>query len=705
MFGEHPGLFVSGGLDCAKILTVGSGTTGNGSYWGDSNGYNITKMPFEALYRPADFFNKSYLHDGGYQYPYGGCLYDTAPSGTFGWLYNVLNIVDDADASYNYATAHQTNLAVSLAEGLLRTTNTNQKLAGGNPYILGMDNFLCETLNMFVEEPATLLSKREEDFNTVKEGNVYTGKLTLYKTVSSSVDPSSDFVMYNRASAFGYPLGGTRRWQAAGGAAFNSNIASTTTTAFSHVTPPYFAGQATVSFTMTASWSGEIDVDTIFSTLTSSYERAEVVTNQNAADWVAAGEADYRVQLNDSFNLFEKIQEVPTGTNTQKARWAIQSKFETPIMNFANVGLGQTPLDSVVQSAATSSAAEIVTRGMWHQYGTVITSSNAGVFLVAEDWKGEFNNGQPLWDLVGMETGKPTRLGKPKKEFLLEEAVVAVPFKTVSGARQFIGFPTRSPTYNYKTTRTWHAANRAMNKYVFPPKFDFIRFETVDPVLMYVFEFSAKLNQKDITDIWQNLPPDVAERFEVQNAVVEEKELIDSIVSKNHDIEWMVFKVKKRAKKDFEKFRRSLVSNADISAFPDSIRSPLTYNWPYDYCSLVELAKIEETATYVSTDLKKNAQLTPLEELNIERITFVDEEAIPTTIRRPTRQPRRRRRRRPAPRSRRTRGRVTPTRTRRRRAPTRRRRAPLPVATLPRRRRSSRRRPTRSRRRTKGGSR
>ena len=374
-------------------------------------------------------------------------------------------------------------------------------------------------------------------------------------------------------------------------------------------------------------------------------------------------------------------------------------------MNFANVGLGQTPLDSVVQSAATSSAAEIVTRGMWHQYGTVITSSNAGVFLVAEDWKGEFNNGQPLWDLVGMETGKPTRLGKPKKEFLLEEAVVAVPFKTVSGARQFIGFPTRSPTYNYKTTRTWHAANRAMNKYVFPPKFDFIRFETVDPVLMYVFEFSAKLNQKDITDIWQNLPPDVAERFEVQNAVVEEKELIDSIVSKNHDIEWMVFKVKKRAKKDFEKFRRSLVSNADISAFPDSIRSPLTYNWPYDYCSLVELAKIEETATYVSTDLKKNAQLTPLEELNIERITFVDEEAIPTTIRRPTRQPRRRRRRRPAPRSRRTRGRVTPTRTRRRRAPTRRRRAPLPVATLPRRRRSSRRRPTRSRRRTKGGSR
>ncbi len=480
-----------------------------------------------------------------------------------------------------------------------------------------------------------------------------------------------------------------------------------TSISFSHLTPPYYAGQASVNLAFTASWDGSIDLDAIFSSLTSSYSRDEYIVNNNAQK--DNGE-DIRVLLNDSFNLFEKIQEVPPGTTDQKPRWLIQSKYETPILNFADTDLGTTPEATYVYSAATSSASEIVTRGMWHQYGSVITSSNAGVFLVCEEWSSFGQNSNPtganrksLWDLVGMEAGKPQRVGKPKKEFLLEEAVVAVPFKTVRGEREFIGFPTRDATFDYKKSRTYQKLTTAMNKYVFPPKFDFMRFDTVDPALMYVFEFSAKLNQKDITDIWQNLPPDVAERFEVQNAVVEEKELIDSIVSKNHDIEWMVFKVKKRAKKDFEKFRRSLVSEADISAFPDQIRSPLTYNWPYDYCSLVELAKIEETATYVSTDLKKDAPITEMEELNIGR-TPTARIATTRTTRAPTRQPpRRRRNRRPPTRRSRTRTRRTPPTRRRTRAPVRPRRPSRSRTATSRLRRVTRSRPNRFGRRTRGG--
>jgi len=142
----------------------------------------------------------------------------------------------------------------------------------------------------------------------------------------------------------------------------------------------------------------------------------------------------------------------------------------------------------------------------------------------------------------------------------------------------------------------------AMNKYVFPPKFDFTRFSSINPLLMYVFEFSADLTQKDISDIWQNLPPDLSEKFETKEAVVEEQELLDLILTKDTETHWLVFKVKKRAQKDYELVRRALVGG-DISALSPNIESEYSYNWPYDYFSLVELAKMEEKVQYASRDL------------------------------------------------------------------------------------------------------
>ena len=124
--------------------------------------------------------------------------------------------------------------------------------------------------------------------------------------------------------------------------------------------------------------------------------------------------------------------------------------------------------------------------------------------------------------------------------------------------------------------------------------------------------------------MWQNLPPDIGENFVTQQAVVEERELIDAVISKEdgQNIQWMVFKVKKRAKKDFEVYRRSLLTD-NLSAMAPSLagRIPESYNWPYDYFSLVELAKIDETVHYVSTDLKKLAPLTEQEALEVENVT------------------------------------------------------------------------------------
>ena len=77
-------------------------------------------------------------------------------------------------------------------------------------------------------------------------------------------------------------------------------------------------------------------------------------------------------------------------------------------------------------------------------------------------------------------------------------------------------------------------------------------------------------------------------------------------MNNSEKIQWLVFKVKKRSKKSFEKFRRSLVAE-DTTAFKENV-GDYSYNWPYDYFSLVELIKLEETVQYATSDLLDDEQ-------------------------------------------------------------------------------------------------
>jgi len=568
-----------------RILNIGSS-----SYAEDNEyrGFRTAKVPFEALYKPKVFFNNENLLDASRRsravpVPSAltadwGYIIDTGISGTTSWICNNPSVQN-----------------VPYAAGLLSEISPNYKFA--------VDNFLCETLNMFIDSPINFQSAREEDFTPVVSGTVYTMSFKLTRPtrevgVLLTQPDTGSFDMYSRISGFGTPLCGPV-----------PGFAQSTAT-YAHVTPPYYDGAGSVLIAYTASITGIPTLEQILSGTNFYYSRDEWSANLYATDPQAT--YDSRMHIDDCFNLVEILNEVPPGTTTQKRRWLIQSKFETPVLNFADASYSVPPSASVLGST-TSAPNELINRGMWMQYGSLLSSSASGIKATLE------HAGQDSLAEVVKFPAVFKQLGSVKKEFLLEEAVVAVPFKTLNGARQFISFPTANAALDPTQSQTYQKLETAMDKYVFPPKFDFTRFDTVAPIMMYVFEFSAKLTQQDIADIWQNLPPDIAERFETQEAVVEERELIDSIISKNEDIQWMVFKVKKRGKKDFEKYRRSLIPNADLSAFPDSIASPYTYNWPYDYFSLVELAKIEETATYVSSDLKQDAPVSELESLETTR--------------------------------------------------------------------------------------
>ena len=390
--------------------------------------------------------------------------------------------------------------------------------------------------------------------------------------------------MYARASAFGYPISHESF----------SSLTNPGSPRFDHVTPPYFSGSANVTFTYTAQTTGIPTLDEIFSNTIVNYDR----------DGVSSVLETLSPNVSDSFNLFNFINTVPDSTTSQKKNWLIQSKFETPVLNFANVvtgaHFGYSPSfkkDSASNTLELATAGNIKQNGMWHQYGQIPTSSAEGIFAVIEAGDGavdsDYNASGSLANIVGFTTGKPQRIGEIKKQNLLEEAVVAVPFKTVNNRRKFFGISDSNAEYDN--------IKRNLEKYVFPPKFDFVINNTVDPILMYAFEFSAKVTQQDIADMWQNLPPDINEKFEQKEVVIDDKQVLDLLINNSEDIQWMVFKVKRRAKKSFEKYRRSLVAE-DTSAFEDNI-GPYSYNWPYDYFSLVELVKIDETVQYASRDV------------------------------------------------------------------------------------------------------
>ena len=149
-----------------------------------------------------------------------------------------------------------------------------------------------------------------------------------------------------------------------------------------------------------------------------------------------------------------------------------------------------------------------------------------------------------------------------------------------------------------------------MYKYVFPPTFDFVlNPTTVEPFAMYIFEFAIGLNQQDLADMWQNLPPassrGTSRGLEEAVATIQHPILADQFFDDNTrklsaDLRWMVFKVKKRCPIDYNTLRRRDIRNTygDKTFVKKNLNTQYSYNWPYDYFSLVELIKIEEGIRY-----------------------------------------------------------------------------------------------------------
>ena len=356
-------------------------------------------------------------------------------------------------------------------------------------------------------------------------------------------------------------------------------------------------------------------------------------------------------------------------------RWVIQPKFETPMLNFNDTGFKPLVSGSGV-TLPTGYGSGSVPRGMWHQFGIIEPDPNKGVFLeiddIPSDWlknhydvilsgsvynensafKGQrlYKKMKSLTDLFGFrENTDKARLGELAEFRTLKEAIVAVPYILEVGdmdstersrmsntlaatKKKFIEISqerfsaARAATRGSLAGDSLDAAGESirlllqkMDRYVLPPQFDFLSNDSVDPIVMYMFEFEYQLDKDDLSYIWQNLAPRNYKKMEFQvqstaHDLMNTELLYEDNLMDNENLRWMVFKVHQKSQIDYFDQVAPQANTAGGNATFD-LPGPLhnrisqnradgnddyniSFNWPYDYVSFVELVKFEAQVLY-----------------------------------------------------------------------------------------------------------
>jgi len=425
--------------------------------------------------------------------------------------------------------------------------------------------------------------------------------------------------MYSRPTAFGPPVAGSD--QVVSGT-FQADSTWGLNPSF---TPPYYNGESWADIIYNSGPNtGSVTLTEVLASASVNYLRIYPSSQVWPASdpWslddfpmMPAHANKFAMQISASVNLFRKDPD---------NRWTIQTKFETPILNFGDKTKRPLSYENIALPCAEYSDNHPVTAftaqglgfggktttpiGMWHQFG-LIPEEKGGIYLSVGNIDADFlqHNEFPgtfypssldsLADVVGFEKDA-RKLGQLRDSKTVYEAIVAIPFREVDNCQKaFFRIPASS--------KEIAKLEVSLNKYVFPPQFDFVRNSKADKLAMYVFEFDHTFDKNDLSYMWQNLSPKFGTSFKQATATVSHPllrgEMMDSLKG---NVKWMVFKVKQRAETNYYS---NIVGSPNIGgtsvaskAVNNSNTELFGYNWPYDYFSMVEFAKIDASVNFGS---------------------------------------------------------------------------------------------------------
>jgi hypothetical protein len=329
--------------------------------------------------------------------------------------------------------------------------------------------------------------------------------------------------------------------------------------------------------------------------------------------------------------------------NTSGDRWAIYPKWETPIFDYSSA----SPSLPVHFSQS-------VAKGVWHQYGSDLSGED-GLFIQVIDPPGQFWRFPDDTEVDGIEdvssinielTGslaevcgfntEPIRVGGINNSFKIREAIVLVPYikPTKENRNRFIKIDQK--VYDDALpSSTIGRMKQAMRRYVIPPKFDFMTYDgtsgrrKIDPIAMYFFEFEHEFDREDLKRIWHNVKP---KDILVESTVTIGHDFLDTelLTEYREDLRWLVFKVKQKA--DWNYYEKTLDSSDDQRFqfqfdVNDQFKNPdYSYNWPFDFCSLIEYAKLEASVLLEAPEeaQKRRSRFKPAKMFEKEIIEQID---------------------------------------------------------------------------------
>ena len=394
----------------------------------------------------------------------------------------------------------------------------------------------------------------------------------------------------------------------------------------------------------------------------SSYHKGDKNTSRGYGPQAGAWVNRWAMQGDASLNIFEKDEE---------SRWIIQSKFETPMLNFNHV----TSSDGTLTKRTDANANATIPKGMWHQFGR-LPQEEQGVFIevtdIPTDWLENHPSASLVPDIAGTVSGDnrspripktisggdaaakeyynkyslpidsglgafttpsigslidvcgfstdSKKIGTIKDSKSIREAIVAVPFLISAGERQFFSLKAVSSDELVAPSVADQIAK--MQTYILPPQLDFVR-NDVPRIAMYIFEFKQELDRNDLSHIWQNLPPKLGVKAEETYATISHElftnelmgdwKSVDNLAEETversgfeSEVKWMVFKVKQRAKTDYF---AQIGGGGGVNFNKVANLQKYSYNWPYDFCSIVELASIEPEIEFGIDEIKLREQV------------------------------------------------------------------------------------------------
>jgi len=480
-------------------------------------------------------------------------------------------------------------------------------------YTYAINNFLAETMNLFLKNNSvsTIVSAGERSFN-FEIGKEYNMIISLTQEGMS---------IYNGDKSFGPPV--------------DSAGKDGTLTGSSHspYVPPYnqkinsTLGDITLSQGLQLTFrptEASHTIDYIINNLTAS---AVDLIPTGSTVFPASSGLDYsfdnRMKIEDVIDYQRKIQ-VAEDSERPEFAWVIQPKWECPVLDFSHRTASVTLASDFYN---TSSVADNYYVGMWHQYGRLPTGSQGIKMKIIDAEPDDAALTGSLAELLSISKTS-RRLGQLNNT-TVKEAIVAIPYLTITrpdgpGTTLKRFFEIDAPFWETavgflenpgdrerpSVPQEYYSLAEKMRNYVFPPRMDFYRrVREVSPFAMFIFEFDMDLNEQDLADIWQNLPPDSVDGKDQLNSRFEYEESSFEVRYGNFEgawipeggfpegTRWMVFKVKQRANYDyFEQTRKSSLAAGYTELVKEKgafVNPTYSYNWPYDFFSFTELAKID----------------------------------------------------------------------------------------------------------------